>query len=290
MNSISGPKSKDRWADARPTTFGDDGKGVNQTMLYWAFLKLLRSIARIAIGAGLNCKQVVELTKRAFTDVAFADFGIRQRDTNVARVAVITGLTRKEAKRLRDSRNSDEYFGTLPNTVSEMILAQWQADRAFCDSDGVPLPLRFDDGAASFKVLCAKYSGDIPPGAIRSELLRLGRLRVDENGMLHYVEDQEQDKMKRTIELIERFSLAAAATAHNVTHEADQAWPMVAVTSLPVRERDLSRVRLFSASQFAQTEKNTQDICKAFETIFSSSDGEIRSGIVMFHYETEQAQ
>ena len=58
-------------------------------------LLVLRPMARILLRFGIGFKEFNEVAKAAFVDVASADFGIRGRPTNISRVAVMTGLTRK---------------------------------------------------------------------------------------------------------------------------------------------------------------------------------------------------
>lgn len=65
-----------------------------------AFLLVMRPIVRILLRYGIGYREFLEVTKTAYVDVASSDFGLRGRPTNISRVAVMTGLTRKEVKRL----------------------------------------------------------------------------------------------------------------------------------------------------------------------------------------------
>ena len=67
-----------------------------------AFLLVMRPVVRILLRYGIGYREFAEITKTAFVDIASSDFGIRGRPTNISRVAVMTGLTRKEVRRLRD--------------------------------------------------------------------------------------------------------------------------------------------------------------------------------------------
>ena len=67
-----------------------------------ALLKALMPIARLLMKCGVGYREFAEIAKCAFVDVATQDYGLRGRPTNISRVAVMTGLTRKEVKRLRD--------------------------------------------------------------------------------------------------------------------------------------------------------------------------------------------
>jgi hypothetical protein len=66
-----------------------------------AFLLVLRPVVKILLRYGISFSEFAETAKIAFVDVSTSDFGIRGRPTNISRVAVMTGLTRKEVRRIR---------------------------------------------------------------------------------------------------------------------------------------------------------------------------------------------
>ena len=76
-----------------------------------AFFVVLKPIARILLRYGIGFREFAEVAKSAFVDVATAEYGIRGRPTNISRVAVMTGLTRKEVRRLRDQlQDADQAY------------------------------------------------------------------------------------------------------------------------------------------------------------------------------------
>ena len=66
----------------------------------------LKPVARWLLRSGVTWKEFAELARSAFVDTAFEEFGIRGRPTNVSRVALLTGLSRRSAVALRMSRGS----------------------------------------------------------------------------------------------------------------------------------------------------------------------------------------
>ena len=87
-----------------------------------AFLLVMRPIVRILLRYGIGYREFVEVTKTAYVDVASSDFGLRGRPTNISRVAVMTGLTRKEVKRLRDKIASGDSKISVKTTPSSHAL------------------------------------------------------------------------------------------------------------------------------------------------------------------------
>ena len=74
-----------------------------------AFFVVLRPIAKILLRYGIGFREFAEVAKSAFVDVASSDHGIRGRPTNISRVAVMTGLTRKEVRRIRNQIEEAQY-------------------------------------------------------------------------------------------------------------------------------------------------------------------------------------
>lgn len=148
---------------------------------------MLRPIARLLIRSSVPFKDFVELAKAVFVDVAGEDYGIRGRETNSARVAILTGISRKEVGRIRKSareRTEDRDLGyVLPAT---RVLAGWHLDGDFCDASGGPLPLPDDNpddlAAPSLSALLKRFAGDLPPRALIGELEQVGAISRGEDG------------------------------------------------------------------------------------------------------------
>ena len=71
---------------------------------------LLIPVVRIALKRGLAFGRFSELVKRAYVAAARRDFMVPNRRLSVSRVAVLTGMTRKEASRLMKD-DPDEQLG-----------------------------------------------------------------------------------------------------------------------------------------------------------------------------------
>jgi hypothetical protein len=108
-----------------------------QRQILAAFLVVLKPIARILLRFGIGFREFSEIAKTAFVDVASSDFGIRGRPTNISRVAVMTGLTRKEVRRLRDKIAGGKHTVVVKPTPMWDILHYWHADGEFLDSGGL---------------------------------------------------------------------------------------------------------------------------------------------------------
>ena len=62
----------------------------------------MRPIIRFLLRNRISWRAFSELSKEVYVEVAREDFGIQGRPTNNARVAMMTGIGRREVARIRD--------------------------------------------------------------------------------------------------------------------------------------------------------------------------------------------
>jgi len=136
--------------------------------------EFLRPIARLLLKNGVSYPEFADLCKEAFVQVASDDYGIRKRKTNMSRVAVMTGLSRKEVKKVRNRLGDNTELPKYRMRRPELILTKWHSDPAFLDDNNQPKKITFDGEGATFSALVAQVGGDIPPKAMLNELLRAG--------------------------------------------------------------------------------------------------------------------
>ena len=143
----------------------------------------LRPLCRLLLKHGIMHREFVELAKEIYVDVARAEYGIRGRPTNVSRVALLTGLDRKEITRLKNRGDGAE--ASRPERAAQQdriarVLSGWFQDADFAGPDGKPLPLPLEGPAPSFAELVRRFGGDVPGVTILRELQRTGTVRVQD--------------------------------------------------------------------------------------------------------------
>jgi hypothetical protein len=158
----------------------------SQRPIATACLRWLWPIARWLLKSGVTWKEFAELSRGVFIDVAEKEFGLRGRPTNVSRIALLTGMTRREVRRYReaaaltpaaaDARAEDDL-----NHASR-VLAGWHLDAEFIDELGRPRALEARGQGATFEQLVRRYAGDIPVTALIKELLRSGSIERTADG------------------------------------------------------------------------------------------------------------
>jgi len=143
---------------------------------------VLEPVIRLMLRLGVTWKEFSELCKTKYVEVATADFGIRGRPTNASRVAILTGLDRREVARLRQSASESVPKGY--QSRASQILAAWHHDPEFLDAQGQPAALVVEGEAASFSELMRRYAPALPVVAMIKELRSAGAIDEDSDGRL----------------------------------------------------------------------------------------------------------
>lgn len=148
--------------------------GSSKTSALRAFRLLFRPVARILLRAGVTWRELAEVVKATYVEIATLDFGIRGRPTNISRVAILTGFSRREVRRLRDLLESEAPQSFDRMNHATRVLSGWWQDEGYTDAGGAPLQLPRTGPAPSFEALCERYSGDVPATTMLKELLHVG--------------------------------------------------------------------------------------------------------------------
>jgi len=145
---------------------------------------LLRPIASLLLKCGMTWREFSVISKTIFVDIAGREYGIRGRRTNISRVSILTGISRKEVRRQRELLDGEPEID-LPNKTTDAtrLLSGWHQDQSFLDENGQPrvLPLH---GEISFTELCRCYGGNVPVTAMLKELIRVNAVAQGSAGTL----------------------------------------------------------------------------------------------------------
>jgi len=130
---------------------------------------LLRPIVRFLLRQGVLWNEFADLAKETYVEIARAEYGIEGRPTNNSRVAMLTGLSRREVARVRDTLlEAAPHANDRKGNRMARILAGWHKDPRFTTSDEAPRDLT----KGEFEDLLSAYAGDLPHTAVRKEMLK----------------------------------------------------------------------------------------------------------------------
>ena len=268
-----------------------------QRQILNALLIALRPLARALLRVGVGYREFAEISKTAFVDIATKDYGLRGRPTNISRVAVMTGLTRKEVRRIRDKAAAGEHTLVVRSAPMAQILHRWFTEAEFLSDDGNPIELPFNGCDKSFSTLVRKYGGDIPPGAMRTELKRIDAVEDTQEGNLRVLKRnvsglQSTDKIVSG--LATQLYPAILTFANNISvEENSDRWIQRAVTTSYVRDMDLNRVRRISSDRLVEFTDSIDDLFAAYETLYEKENQQSPNravGIGVFYFEEPKSE
>ena len=129
--------------------------------------KVLRPLVRLLLRNGVAFADFSDIARRVFVEVASEDFGLPGRKQSVSRISVLTGVNRKEVKRLLEEPEEKESAKKENNRAARVVYA-WMRDGDFRTKAGKPKVLGWGDPQAegSFEDLVKRYSGDMTARAI----------------------------------------------------------------------------------------------------------------------------
>jgi hypothetical protein len=182
---------------------------------------LMRPIVRFLLRHKVTHAEFAELAKDVYVDVARREYGIQGRPTNNSRVAMMTGLSRREVARVRDRllEDSEDLYGRRGNRISR-VLAGWHSDEDFIDADGNPLALPATGSTGSLSELFRRYAGDLPYGALVKEMLGEGLIAA--HGESYRVLKRDYTYKALDPGIVEQMSVSLHDHAATLDHNLDE--------------------------------------------------------------------
>ena len=177
-----------------------------------AYRKLLQPLVRILIRSGISFGETAEVLKTVFVEVAARDFDLPDRKTSMSRIAIVTGLTRKEVAKQQEVLESGALDVDSNLIRVTRVLEGWHSDPTFTGPYGLPMELPFESpGAPSFTSLVRQHSGDMAPRAMLDELIRVGAIEQMASGAfkvlvrMYIPRDYHPDALQRFGEVVRDF-------------------------------------------------------------------------------------
>lgn len=146
---------------------------------------LLHPLVRILLRHGVSYGEFSDSVRGAYIDIAQNELVPPDRPQTEARIAILTGLTKREVLRIRnlDGENDD---GVGLNRIAR-VLQGWSQDPQYLGPYGLPLEVPFEGAGISFEDLVRKYAGDVPARALLEELVRVNAAVEMDDGYVRLV-------------------------------------------------------------------------------------------------------
>jgi len=144
-----------------------------------SIMGLLRPIVKFALIKSIKYRDLSEILKLCFVQVASEELERGNYMLTASKVSVMTGIQRKDITRLLEG-NTDK--GRDIDIVTRLI-GLWRNNPKFLDSQRKPRILDLNAREGDFAVLCNLVSTDLNPYTMLFELERLNLVSQSENGI-----------------------------------------------------------------------------------------------------------
>lgn len=254
-----------------------------------ALAQMFKPLVRLLIAQGVTHAEFSETAKEVYVETAIRHFE-RDGRVNKSRVAILTGLTRKEVKNVVD-RALDKGPTERPYSRPERVLTGWYSDPKYQGPYGIPLELpyeRSEENETSFVELVRQYSGDMAPRQMLNQLVEAGSV-VEVEGRYKAVRRIFQHS-KLTPELVERLGRVGyrvfSTAAKNIDKKENESGHFDRMVSADEGCTD-DAIRLFDA----YIKSRGQDFLEEVDVWFSSRKDEKNigkprkeTGLYLVHY------
>jgi hypothetical protein len=254
-----------------------------------ALLRLLRPLVRIALRQGVAHAAFDEMVKQAYVQAASqdAEFNLPGRKQTASRVSVLTGLTRKEVARLQSSSVIENGEATSSRNRAVRVLNGWVS--RYKTPDGNLADINDDD----FSMLVRNFSGDIPVRAVLDELIRIGAVSRNENGLLklhmqQYVPQADGTNETKLTLMGEHVSDLIASIDHNLTNPPERAFfqRRMFADNLPAASSAVVRMELERQSKVL-LELARQTLNEHDQGESTTAVGQTRATLGVYYYEEQ---
>lgn len=155
--------------------------------------RVLWPLVKLLLHRGVTYPTFAEAVKTLYVRVALAEFPLRGKRETDSRLSVLTGIYRRDVKRIRDEADASaaDEAGARSTasriaeiSLASMVVARWTGEPRYLDANGAPKPLArlaSKGGDESFEALVATINKDVRARALLDEWLRRGAVTRDED-------------------------------------------------------------------------------------------------------------
>lgn len=204
---------------------GEDAGARPPNALIAALRRIFRPLVRLLIARSIPFPVASGLLRNLYVEVAVDEFPVEGKRQTDSRVTLLTGVHRKDVKRLRGRERQKSVRPPRAASLGSQVIARWLTQPEYLDADGAPKPLPRLPRAAgepSFEALVRSLSTDIRPRVVLDEWQRLGVVHVDAEDRvcldsLGFIPARESEEM--TYFFGRNLHDHAAAAVHNMMGE-----------------------------------------------------------------------
>jgi len=153
-----------------------------------AVTNVLRPLVKLLIQKQITFPYLSNLLKRLYLDVAIHDVPSEGARLTDSRLSVLTGVHRKDIRRLKEESELLQPSGEKSISLSAQVISTWLSDLDYCDGAGSPMALwrLTKNGEPSFESLIELVSKqDLRARTLLDEWVRSGIVSLDDENKVH---------------------------------------------------------------------------------------------------------
>jgi len=217
------------------------------TILRNTIRQLLRPLVSYAIHQGFTLPAFVDLLKTLYVEEALHQD--HARPPTDSHLSLMTGIHRKDIKRLRAAVDGEEETGNITRKthIAAELIALWASTAALRDHTGTlrSLPLHSAD-EPSFASLAQRLKADMRPRAILDDLIRAKAVHILDDGRISllreaYVPGVPEEKLRF---LAQNVGDHMACAFHNLDDKPPLLERALFLNAIPKREVEAAKPRI----------------------------------------------
>lgn len=175
-----------------------------------AFRSVMTPLIRILLRNDITFREFAEVIKEIFVSVGARELAASGRRVSAARVAITTGLTRREVSTIVRDEGLRRRELETNTTKAARLLEGWHSEARFVGPYGFPrdLLVEGDDPGGTFESLVREHCGDVPVREMLNELIRVGAAQLLEGGSVVRVLKRTYIPTEMTPEMMQIFTQA----------------------------------------------------------------------------------
>jgi hypothetical protein len=150
--------------------------------LFASLQRVLRPIVRLLISRSMTFPLAANVLREVYVDVAVDEFPVSGKPQSDSRITLLTGVHRKDVKRLRQ-RHEHALRPPRAASLGSQLIARWTSLPEYLDESGAPRPLprlASSNEKHSFESLVRSVNTDLRPRVVLDEWLRRGIAQIDD--------------------------------------------------------------------------------------------------------------
>lgn len=151
-------------------------KNAAKELLIRGVAKITQSLARLMLREGISYAMFSEIARGAFVQAATEFDDIEGRKLSDSRISIITGLSRKEVRRLRHDAEIGFLEDDARHNRAVRVITAWNRQEKYCTRQRRPRVLPLDGESPTLSELVNEFGGGVPVRAMVDELNRVGAI------------------------------------------------------------------------------------------------------------------